>query len=60
MGLPVAKIQTGQSMDIPIRYYVPALVPEIYVPGCIESEHMLCLTITNKNGTSVELRVRKY
>ena len=57
MGLPVAKIMAGHSMEFPIRYYVPALVPEICVPGVIESEHLLCLEVANKRGLAVEITV---
>lgn len=53
MGLPVPKIRAGQSLTFPIRYYVPALVPEISVPGCIESEHLLRLDVGDRRGTCV-------
>lgn len=55
MGLPVPKVRTGQSTSFPIRYYVPALVPAVCVPGCLESEHLLWLEVGNKRGVSVEL-----
>lgn len=33
--MPIDKVVAGQHYTYPIRFYVPALVPEIDVPECI-------------------------
>ncbi|KAH7717498.1 arrestin domain-containing protein 2-like isoform X3 [Aphelenchoides avenae] len=38
MAMPVDKVVGGQRYTYPIRFYVPALVPQICVPECIHTK----------------------
>jgi hypothetical protein len=45
MAMPADKLPAGQSLSYPIRFYVPALVPGISIPSCIETSLFACLDV---------------
>lgn len=49
--MPVDKIVAGQRYTYPIRFYVPALVPEISVPECIQTRLFARLDVGLIRGT---------
>ncbi|CAD5211438.1 unnamed protein product [Bursaphelenchus okinawaensis] len=45
MGLPQDKVTAGNSLQYPIRFNIPALVPGVLVDGCIHMQYQLCLDV---------------
>ncbi|CAD5215789.1 unnamed protein product [Bursaphelenchus xylophilus] len=45
MGLPEPKITAGKSLQYPIRFNVPALVPNLNISGCIQMQYHLNLDV---------------
>uniref|UniRef100_A0A915CSQ3 Endonuclease n=1 Tax=Ditylenchus dipsaci TaxID=166011 RepID=A0A915CSQ3_9BILA len=44
-GLAHPKILANSSLTYPIKFYVPALLPNLSVPECIEADYCLCLDV---------------
>lgn len=45
MGLPIHKVVAGQTYEYPIKFYIPALVPNLNVFGCLEVDYEACLDV---------------
>ncbi|KAI6179666.1 hypothetical protein M3Y98_00635000 [Aphelenchoides besseyi] len=45
MSLPADKIPSGNTLNFPISFNIPALVPALNVPHMIASEYVLCLKV---------------
>uniref|UniRef100_A0A914BY86 Arrestin C-terminal-like domain-containing protein n=1 Tax=Acrobeloides nanus TaxID=290746 RepID=A0A914BY86_9BILA len=52
MGLPIHKVVAGQRFEYPITFYVPALVPNLNVPECIEVEYEARLDVGKVRGSA--------
>ncbi|KAI6184045.1 Arrestin domain-containing protein 5 [Aphelenchoides bicaudatus] len=45
MGLTVHKIPTGENLTYPIKFNVPALIPNLDVPNCIQTNYHIQLDV---------------
>uniref|UniRef100_A0A915CS46 Arrestin C-terminal-like domain-containing protein n=1 Tax=Ditylenchus dipsaci TaxID=166011 RepID=A0A915CS46_9BILA len=50
-GLAHPKILANSSLTYPIKFYVPALLPNLSVPECIEADYCLCLDVDWKRAS---------
>ncbi|KAI1727775.1 arrestin domain-containing protein 2 [Ditylenchus destructor] len=48
MGLPVRKVEKNSKISFPIRFYIPALLPNLHISGLIEADYCLTLDVGYK------------
>jgi hypothetical protein len=61
MGLTVDKLRTGEDLKYPIKFNVPALLPNIDVPNCIQTFYHIHLDVNFirncAKGAPIRIRV---
>jgi len=64
VGLPTHKVPAHTRFAFPINFYVPALLPNMRIPECIEADYTLRLSVGFKRGVAkyafLQLSVSSY
>lgn len=62
IGLEVSKVMSGEDFKYPIKYNVPALLPNVDVPNCIQTNYHIHLVVgfvrNTPKGAPISIKVK--